>query len=129
LPAPLHHPFGSIEQQLRTAGESVVEVRQGQHLDSPLDPVGSGHQSDTGAHRGGLARSTNTRLRSRSEATRTSVRRASMFLPAFPMKRPTSVSASLTLMATVPPPRSKDSTWTSSGFSARDFATYSTSAR
>ena len=51
-----------------------------------------------------------------------------MFRPALPMNRPTSASASLTLIATVPPPRSNASTETSSGFSASDLATYSTRA-
>src|ERR1700680_4374934 len=143
--APLHTMLGAVEQERRSRIEAIAEVCQGNHLDSPLESVCAGHLAHpdhagasppdsgsarrAGCARDGLARSTNTRLRSRSEATRTSVRIASMLRPAFPMKRPTSPSASLTLMATVLPPRSKTSTCTSSGLSASVFATYSTSAR
>src|SRR5712691_185649 len=145
-PAPFDLALTTIEEQRGTLGEPVVEVCQGNHLDSTVSAVGTGDLADAdqaGApppcslrSRGpewppsdGLARSTNTRLRSRSDATRTRVLTASMLRPALPMKRPTSASASLTLMATVPPPRSNASTSTSSGFSASDRATYSTSAR
>src|SRR5437588_6333663 len=126
--APLDDPLRALEHERGARIKAVAEICQGQDLDSPLEAIGSGHLSHAG-HRGGVARSTNTRLRSRSDATRTSVLIASMFRPALPMNRPTSESASFTLIATVPPPRSKDSTCTSSGFSARDLATYSISAR
>src|SRR5712692_2578985 len=127
-PAPLH-PSGLAGQlQGRPRLEAVGEVCQGFHLDSPLDSEWSGDQADPD-HRGGVAMSTNTRRRSRREATRTSVRSASMLRPALPISRPTSSSAILTLIASVPAPRSKACTSTSSGFSATDFATNSTSAR
>src|SRR2546428_2448131 len=143
--APLNQSFAAVEHYRSARTEPILKVCQGNHLDGSIDPVRSRHLSDADhvgepppccrRSRGeecasdGLARSTKTRLRSRSDATRTRVRSASMLRPALPMKRPTSASASLTLMATVPPPRSNASTSTSSGFSARERATYSTSAR
>src|SRR5712692_1526691 len=143
-PAPLDLVLRPVEDQCRAGVEPILKICQGNHLDSTDQAVGPRHLSDAD-HDGvpppcsrrsrgeefaseGLARSTNTRLRSRSDATRTSVLMASMLRPALPMKRPTSPSASFTLMATVPPPRSNDSTCTSSGFSASERATYSTSA-
>src|ERR1700674_4997344 len=144
--APLDLAVASVEQDVGTGVKPVGEICQGQDLDSSVQSVRSHHLPNTNHACGspplrrlrgapcrcsnaGLARSTKTRLRSFSDATRTSVRNASMLRPALPMKRPMSSSASFTLMATVPPPRSNASTVTSSGFSASDFATYSTSAR
>src|SRR5947208_4818551 len=126
--APLHAALGAVEKQHGASVEPIAEVCQGHNLDSSVESEGTTNLAHPD-HLGGLARSTNTRLWSRSDATRTSVRSASMLRPALPMNRPTSASASFTLIATVPPPRSNDSTSTSSGFSASDLATYSTSAR
>src|SRR5450756_1189600 len=142
--APLDLALCAIKQHLRATAEPILEICQGQYLDSTVRAISDGDLADADhpvappfrgprdrgscCASGELARSTNTRLRSLSDATRTSVRMASMFRPALPMNRPTSPSASLTLIATVPPPRSNDSTSTSSGFSASDLATYSTSA-
>src|SRR5438309_6694338 len=143
--APFHLELTPVKNERGSSLEAIVEVCQGIDLDSTVETVGTEHLADpdhepepppcSRRSRGdvwlsdGLARSTNTRLRSRSDATRTSVLTASMLRPALPMKRPTSPSASLTLMATVPPPRSNASTCTSSGFSASVLPTYSTSAR
>src|ERR1700674_10399 len=141
--APLDFSLGAFEHEARADGESILKVCQGNHLDSSVHAIRPRHLPDPDHARGlpperlgrsscpetdGFARSTKTRLRSRRDATLTNVRIASMLRPALPMKRPTSSSASFTLIATVPAPRSKDSTRTSSGFSASDFATYSTSA-
>src|SRR6266566_4413708 len=143
--APLDLALAPVEDECRPGVKAIFEICQGVDLDSAIETVGTEHLADADHEpepppcsrrsrgdvwvRDGLARSTNTRLRSRSDATRTSVLTASMLRPALPMKRPTSPSASLTLMATVPPPRSNASTCTSSGFSASVLATYSTSAR
>src|ERR1700681_3568315 len=139
--APFDLTLCTLKQHACTRLEPVGEVCQGNHLDSAVDSIRAGDLADADHPRvppfrgprdrgscrvsGALARSTKTRLRSLSEATRTNVRMASMLRPALPMNRPTSPSASLTLIAMVPPPRSNDSTRTSSGFSASDLATYS----
>src|SRR6266851_5878870 len=104
--APFDVALTTIEKQRGTLAEPVIEVCQGNHLDSTFSAIGACDLADAdqdGApppcslrSRGpewppsaGLARSTNTRLRSRSDATRTRVLTASMFRPALPMKRPT----------------------------------------
>src|SRR5438552_2844661 len=89
-------------------------------LTRPPEPVGDVSASLLAHfdHRGGVARSTNTRRCSRREATRTRVRSASMLRPALPISRPMSSSAIRILIAIAPPGRSKDCTCTSSRFSA-----------
>src|SRR5262249_52380332 len=126
LPAPLDPPAGAVEEELGARGEALGEVRQGKHLDGSLDPEPADDlpHADHGSRSYlPVARSTNTRLRSRSEATRTSVRSASMLRPALPISRPMSSSAIRTLMATVPRPRSSEITSTSAGLSATERAT------
>src|SRR5712691_8541126 len=141
-PAPFDLALGAVDQESGPGVEPISEVCQGYDLYSSFQSVCTGNLSDSdhapsplpecldprGAGSEAEARSTNTRFRSRSDATRTSVRTASMLRPALPMNLPTSPSASFTLIAIVPPPRSVASTTTSSGLSASDFATYSTSA-
>src|SRR5260370_3556293 len=126
LAAPLHLAREAVQQEAGARVEAILEVCQGNHLDSSVQSVRPRHLPDSNhpdtsplgrRPRGGnccpgigaLARSTKTRLRSRSDATRTRARMASMLPPALPLTRPLSSSASFTLLATVPPPRSNAS--------------------
>src|SRR5437588_92375 len=105
LPAPLHVVLGAVQQQARPRVETILEICQGRYLDSPIETIRPHNLPDSdhaltspldgrrprGAKCwpviGALARSTKTRLRSRDDATRTSVRMASMLRPALPIDR------------------------------------------
>src|SRR5437879_8545729 len=96
--APLDLVSAPVEQQAHTRVETILEICQGDHLDSsfhskrPRNLSDSGHAVTSPLGRlplpprgencwpaiGAFARSTKTRLRSRDEATRTSVRTASL---------------------------------------------------
>src|SRR5262249_46838990 len=126
LTTPFHVMAAPVQDKLGARREAVGEVRQGKYLDGTIHPERAQYLTNADHRYRPVARSTNTRLRSRSEATRTRVRSASMLRPDLPISRPMSSSAILTLIAIVPRPRSTAWTSTSAALSATDLATNST---